>query len=242
MLSNDSFAKYSWKLRNGIPVNVKGYDYTPGLTKQELVDRGIKLEDGKVYQWSKKLKKYVELEVVPVVNTQKWGKERSYKFVYYYKQEKHVMYPIALHRLIYVWYKGDIPKGMIVDHIDNNQLNNDPDNLQLLTRGENVKKNNNGHNQFTVTKNNPALYEECRQRLSESMKYLAASGNRKPNSGWGKEAKIRSIDRKIAKLEDEIEIMRYTSTCNHSEEFYEKKERNLREKIEILQKEKISLK
>ena len=175
MLSNDSNAIYSRKVRNGIPVNVKGYDYTPGLTKQELVDRGIKLEDGKVYQWSKKLKKYVELDVKLMTTKPKYGKERSYKFVYYYKQEKHVMCPIALHRLIYVWYKGDIPKGMIVDHVDNNQLNNDPDNLQLLTRGENVKKNNNGHNQFTVTKDNPALYEECRQRLKDSLQELKFS-------------------------------------------------------------------
>lgn len=241
MYSTDYNAVCSRKVRNGIPVNVKGFDYTPSLTKQELVDRGIKLEDGKVYQWSKKLKKYVELDIVPVVNTPKWGKERTYMTVFYYKKEKHIMQPIALHRLIYVWYKGDIPKGYVVDHIDNNQLNNDPDNLQLLTRGENVKKNNNGHNQFTVTKGTPQ-YEECRKRLSESMKYVIASGNRKPNPSWGKEAKIRSLDRQIAKLEKEIELMRYTSSCNHSEEFYEKKERNLRANIEILQKKKISLK
>ena len=240
MYSTDSNAIYSRKARAGmINPNPK---YTPGLTKQELVDRGIKLEDGKVYQWSNKLKDYVELDIKLMTTKPKYGKERSYKVVYYYKKEKHVMFPINLHRLIYVWYKGDIPQGYVVDHIDNNQLNNDPDNLQLLTRGENVKKNNNGHNQFTVTKDNPALYEECRKRLSESMRYLKESGNKEPNSGWGNEAKIRSIDRQIAKLEKEIEFMRYTSTCNHSEEFYEKKERNLRAKIEILQKEKISLK
>lgn len=240
MYSTDYNAVYSRRKRAGM--SKSNFEYTPQLTKQELVDRGIKLEDGKVYQWSNKIKDYVELDIVPVVNKPKYGKERTYMTVYYYKKEKHLMYPLALHRLIYVWYKGDIPKGYVVDHIDNNQLNNDPDNLQLLTRGENVKKNNNGHNQFTVTKDNPALYEECRKRLSESMKYLKASGNRKPNSGWCEEAKIRSLDRQIAKLEKEIEFMRYTSSCNHSEEFYEKKERNLRAKIEILQKEKISLK
>ena len=240
MYSTDYNAVYSRRARAGM-IN-STFEYTTSLTKQELVDRGIKLEDSKVYQWSRKLKKYVELDIVPVVTTPKWGKERTYMTVYYYKKEKHLMQPIALHRLIYVWYKGDIPKGYVVDHIDNNQLNNDPDNLQLLTRGENVKKDNNGHNQFTVTKDNPALYEECRKRLSESMRYLIASGNKKPHPGWGKEAMIRSIDRQIARLEDEIEFMRYTSTCNHSEEFYQKKERSLRAKIEILQKKKISLK
>ena len=241
MYSTDYSAVYSRRVRAGM-IN-SNFEYTPSLTKQELVDRGIKLEDGKVYQWSKKIKDYVELdEKLVTSNKPKYGKERTYKVVYYYKQEKHVMFPIALHRLIYAWYKEDIPKGMVVDHIDNNPLNNDPDNLQLLTRGENVKKDNNGHNQFTVTKDNPALYEECRKRLSESMRYLIASGNKKQHPGWGKEAMIRSIDRQIAKLEDEIEFMRYTSTCNHSEEFYQKKEKSLRAKIEILQKKKISLK
>lgn len=238
MYSTDYNAVYSRRARAGM-VN-SNHEYTPSLTKQDLIDRGIKFDGDKVYQWSNKLKKYVELDIRVMTTKHKYGKDRIYKVVYYYKQEKHVMQPIALHRLIYVWYKGDIPKGMIVDHIDNNSLHNDPNNLQLLTRRENVKKNNNGHNQFTVTKDNPELNQLARQRMSESMKYLYASGNRKPHPGWGKEAKIRSIDRQIAKLEDEIELMRYTSTCNHSEEFYEKKERNLRAKIEILQKKKIS--
>lgn len=169
MYSTDSSAVYARKVRNGIPTNVKGYDYTPSLTKQELVDRGIKVDGDKVYQWSPRLKDYHELSIKQVKNKSKYGRERSYKVVHYYKKEIQLMYPIALHRLIYVWYKGDIPQGYVVDHIDNNQLNNDPDNLQLLTRGENVKKNNNGHNQFTVTRDNPALYEECREQMRNSM-------------------------------------------------------------------------
>lgn len=170
MYSTDSNAVYSRRARAGL-IN-SNHEYTPQLTKQELVDRGIKVDGEKVYQWSNKLKDYVELDIKLMTTKPKYGKERSYKVVYYYKKEKHVMYPINLHRLIYVWYKGDIPQGYVVDHIDNNQLNNDPDNLQLLTRGENVKKNNNGHNQFTVTKDNPVLYEECKKRLSDSMRYL----------------------------------------------------------------------
>ena len=43
----------------------------------------------------------------------------------------------------------DIPDGYVVDHIDNDSFNNDISNLQLLTIGENAKKNNNGHNQYT---------------------------------------------------------------------------------------------
>lgn len=48
---------------------------------------------------------------------------------------------ISLSALVWLKNKGDIPAGYVVDHIDNNSLNNNLDNLQLLTRGQNIKKN-----------------------------------------------------------------------------------------------------
>lgn len=57
--------------------------------------------------------------------------------------------PISLASLIMVFFKHlDIPAGYVVDHIDNNAFNNDPDNLQLIRKGENAKKDNHGHNQY----------------------------------------------------------------------------------------------
>ena len=57
---------------------------------------------------------------------------------------------ISLASLVMVLIIGkDIPNGYVVDHIDNDSFNNDVSNLQLLTIGENAKKDNNGHNQFT---------------------------------------------------------------------------------------------
>lgn len=37
-------------------------------------------------------------------------------------------------RLVYAWYKGDIPKNTDIVHIDGNVLNNSPDNLMLSPR------------------------------------------------------------------------------------------------------------
>lgn len=37
------------------------------------------------------------------------------------------------HRVIWVLLKGDIPKGCVIDHIDNNPLNNSIENLRLST-------------------------------------------------------------------------------------------------------------
>lgn len=45
-----------------------------------------------------------------------------------------------VHRIIYALYVGDIPDGMIINHIDNNPLNNRLDNLELCTIAENSRK------------------------------------------------------------------------------------------------------
>ncbi len=47
---------------------------------------------------------------------------------------------IRIHRLVYQEFKGCIPAGFHIDHIDNNKGNNHMDNLQLLTPSENNKK------------------------------------------------------------------------------------------------------
>lgn len=41
------------------------------------------------------------------------------------------------HRVIYFYFKGDIPQGMEINHIDENKLNNTISNLNLMTHKEN---------------------------------------------------------------------------------------------------------
>lgn len=57
---------------------------------------------------------------------------------------RYVAYPggmeYSVSVLVYQTFIGPIPPGMEVDHIDNNPLNNRVDNLQLLTREENMAK------------------------------------------------------------------------------------------------------
>lgn len=47
-----------------------------------------------------------------------------------------------LHRAVWKFYNGDIPKGMHVHHIDGNKDNNDIKNLMLMTRMEHIKYHN----------------------------------------------------------------------------------------------------
>jgi hypothetical protein len=41
------------------------------------------------------------------------------------------------HRLIYMYHKGEITDGLQIDHIDRNKLNNNIENLRLVTHQEN---------------------------------------------------------------------------------------------------------
>lgn len=61
----------------------------------------------------------------------------------------------TLSRLVYCWYKGDIPEGWWdIDHIDGYTLNDQPDNLQLITHSENIKKRRyGGANQYKNSTN-----------------------------------------------------------------------------------------
>lgn len=47
-----------------------------------------------------------------------------------------------MHHIVYQCFKGEIPEGYEVDHIDNNPQNNNIDNLQVLTIADNRKKRN----------------------------------------------------------------------------------------------------
>lgn len=53
-----------------------------------------------------------------------------------------VTYNEGLHRIMWRAWKGPIPDGMTVDHIDDDKTRPHLDNLQLLTAGENAAKGN----------------------------------------------------------------------------------------------------
>ncbi|MBR2493790.1 MAG: HNH endonuclease [Paludibacteraceae bacterium] len=47
---------------------------------------------------------------------------------------------LSLSKFLYAWFKGEVPEGYVVDHIDNNHFNNSISNLQLLTIKDNLAK------------------------------------------------------------------------------------------------------
>lgn len=67
----------------------------------------------------------------------------------------------AYHRLLWIYFNGEIPEGFEVDHIDCNKLNNCLENLRLATRSQNnynrrFTDNSTGHKdivKYSKTKN-----------------------------------------------------------------------------------------
>jgi len=141
------------------------------------------------------IKDYEDLYSFDLNTNQVWG----HKYKKYKKPalRKHGYYQIELsknskkkyftfHRLVYEAHNGEIPEGLCIDHIDNNRLNNNIDNLRLATHSQNsrnrkIHKNNklSGYKNITLTKyncyqvkiwkNNKFVYNKTFKTLEEAI-------------------------------------------------------------------------
>ena len=69
----------------------------------------------------------------------KFRKTRNnYLTFHFCENNKKINYYI--HRFVFETFKGAIPKGMEIDHVDGDKKNNLITNLQLLTKKENIRK------------------------------------------------------------------------------------------------------
>ena len=107
----------------------------------------IKFQEIKFY-WHPKYKYYLARRCGKILSLKR-NKKRILKlkvsnsdyfmFILYKNGNKSYYY---VHRFVYETFKGEIPKGMQTDHIDNNKKNNLINNLQLLSPRENQHKSN----------------------------------------------------------------------------------------------------
>ena len=121
--------------------------YCKKLTKQELLDAGFTSIEYIDNQWrvfrrwrknNSKEKIDTEIKITLACGKHKYRPDKYYHKITYSLNRKVINIPLS--RFIYVWFKGDIPDGYVVDHINNDSFDNRPENLQLLTVGDNLKK------------------------------------------------------------------------------------------------------
>ena len=142
---------------------LKGYDeFTPKkrtrsrgreLTKEMIKEAGVSLKmsyDNPKQPIVLRTRNGVTKEIKPCpgVKEKKFGKPITYMYIGWYNKGK--QFTTSFSRLVYAWFNGDIPEGNYdIDHIDNDTLNNFPENLRLVTHKENIQKRpNHGCNQY----------------------------------------------------------------------------------------------
>ena len=121
--------------------------YCKKLTKQELLEAGfteVKYINGQwriFRRWRKnnsKEKFDTEISITLACGKHKYRPNKYYHKITYSFNRKVINIPLS--RFIYVWFKGDIPDGYIIEHVNGDSFDNRPENLQLLTVGDNLKK------------------------------------------------------------------------------------------------------
>ena len=110
------------------------------LTKQDLIDNGYFLEGEKVFKQCSNGVREIKPRII--ARKTKYGNDKKYYYVFIrikrYGEHKRVHF--RLHIVIYAWYKGEVPLGYDIDHVDNNSLNNNINNLELVTHAENMRR------------------------------------------------------------------------------------------------------
>ena len=122
---------------------------TKEVTKTQLEDLGVVCvtEDGDVYTYNgKEVVKKTPFEVV-IKHKYSTNKKR-YLYLDFYNPLTRKNIRIALHRIVYAWYYGVARAGMTIDHIDNNELNNNIHNLREMSLEENLSRKTVSRNQY----------------------------------------------------------------------------------------------
>ena len=121
--------------------------YCKKLTKQELLDAGFTSVEYIDNQWrvfrrwrknNSKEKFDTEIKITLACGKHKYRPDKYYHKITYSLNGKAINIPLS--RFIYAWFKGDIPDGYIINHINGDSFDNRPENLQLLTVGDYLKK------------------------------------------------------------------------------------------------------
>lgn len=98
----------------------------------------------------------MEVRVRPYINTKKHKYGKTMKYFYYsiYDSRTGKSYSLPVSNFVWMATHPDeeIPDGYDIDHINGDSLNDDPENLQCITRKENLAKRKGAKNHYYYIK------------------------------------------------------------------------------------------
>lgn len=109
--------------------NYEGYYEVSNFGKVKSVERTI---------WNTRGNGFYQTVKSKILKPMSVGAFCEYDYVYLYKEGRRKKH--TLHRLVYQTFVGEIPAGMEVDHIDDDYKNSSLDNLQIMSKPDNLRK------------------------------------------------------------------------------------------------------
>ena len=106
---------------------------------------------------------------------------------------------LQLHHVVYAWFKGEVPYGKEIHHIDCNYLNNSIDNLEALTPEEHRAKH-----ASTSTKEIKCRLDIPRSWYEKKLEEFTKAGNR--SAAYHTKARLRYYDSHIEEANKKTEF------------------------------------
>ena len=208
--------------------------YAKRLTKTELMLEGITeiTKEGRIFKGDKEIfphwvpnKRTEDYLAISILERDSEGhlikgKDRVYKHtrkdgtVGEYNSWTGKLRTIGLHRAMWAWFHGEVPEGMVVDHINNKHSQIEDyhlDNLQLLTPKENLAKERKASNREEQCRlDRPRSYYEEKLAKYEAL-YEEAKKNRNSEAAHKRRANVAQTRARLRywdshKAEAEINI------------------------------------
>lgn len=157
---------------------------------------------------------------------------------YYYSPRKDGSGLDMLHRMVYIHYNGEIPKGYHIHHIDGDKSNNDISNLQCIKGTEHAKYHGNNLTEEQIEASRKRMqeivrpkadiwhgtdegrewhkqhYEQMKDKLHEKVEAVCIVCGKKYMTTRKENAKCcsnacRAKDRRMSGLDDEVRVCEY---------------------------------